>query len=46
MTIADWKGQWGQRPNAQIAVETDPEVFFQQFIERVSVFARTVDDAR
>lgn len=46
MTIADWKGQWGQRPNAQIAVETDPEVFFQRFIERVSVFARTVDDAR
>ena len=40
MTIADWSGHWGRRPNAQVGVEVDAAVFFERFIERVGPFAR------
>ena len=40
MTIADWSGHWGRRPNARVGVEVDAAVFFQRFIERVGPFAR------
>lgn len=45
MTIADWKGQWGRNSNAQIAIETDPAVFFDRFVERVAAFARKLGAA-
>jgi purine nucleosidase len=41
-TIADWAGLWGRRPNAAIAVDTDPAAFFSHFIERVGGLARRV----
>ncbi len=40
MTVADWSGRWGRRPNALIGTETDPTVFFDRFIDRVGRFAR------
>lgn len=40
MTVADWSGHWGRRPNALIGVRTDPTVFFDRFVDRVGRFAR------
>jgi purine nucleosidase len=40
MTIADWSGHWGRRPNARVGVGVDPTVFFDRFIQRVGPFAR------
>ena len=40
MTVADWSGHWGRRPNALIGTETDPAVFFDRFVDRVGRFAR------
>ena len=40
MTVADWSGRWGRRPNALIGVEVDPAAFFDRFIDRVGAFAR------
>jgi purine nucleosidase len=40
MTVTDWSGQWGRKPNALIGVGVDPEVFFEEFIDRVGAFAR------
>jgi len=39
MTVTDWAGRWGRKPNALIAVGVDPTVFFDRFIERVGPFA-------
>ena len=39
MTVTDWTGRWGRKPNALIAVHADPTVFFDRFIERVGPFA-------
>ncbi|NYE95356.1 purine nucleosidase [Psychromicrobium silvestre] len=41
-TIADWHGLWGREANALVAVQTNPEEFFEQLIERVGAFARTI----
>lgn len=41
-TIADWAGIWGREPNANIVVDTDPDVFFENLISRVSKLARRV----
>ncbi len=41
-TVADWRGMWGRRPNADIVVDTDPEEFFRRTIERVGALARRV----
>ena len=41
-TVADWRGMWGRRPNADIAVDTDPEEFFRRTIERVGALARSL----
>ncbi|WP_216898065.1 nucleoside hydrolase [Nocardia alni] len=41
-TVADWAGMWGREPNADIVVGTDPKIFFDQLIDRVGDFARTV----
>jgi purine nucleosidase len=40
MTIADWSGRWGRKPNAQNGVGVDPAAFFERFIDRVGPFAR------
>ena len=40
MTVADWRGHWGRRPNALIGMEVDPTVFFDRFISRVGAFAQ------
>lgn len=41
-TIADWHGLWGRPSNAQVAIKTNPESFFEQLIERVGRFARNI----
>lgn len=40
MTVTDWSGRWGRKPNALIGVGVDPAVFFDRFIDRVGAFAR------
>jgi purine nucleosidase len=40
MTVTDWSGRWGRKPNALIGVGADSTVFFDRFIERVGPFAR------
>jgi purine nucleosidase len=39
MTIADWSGRWGRKPNAQVGIGADPARFFDRYIERVGPFA-------
>lgn len=44
-TVADWHGMWGRPPNADVAVGTDPESFFDNLIDRVgSHLCRTTKD--
>jgi purine nucleosidase len=40
MTVTDWSGRWGRKPNALIGVGVDPAVFFDRFIDRVGPFAQ------
>jgi purine nucleosidase len=40
MTVADWSGRWGRKPNARIGIGVDPAAFFERFVERVGPFAR------
>jgi purine nucleosidase len=40
MTVTDWSGRWGRKPNALVAVGVDPATFFARFIDRVGPFAR------
>lgn len=42
MTVADLTGMWGRPANVDIAIRTDPAVFFDRLIERVGAFARDV----
>ncbi|MBO0866733.1 MAG: nucleoside hydrolase [Mycobacterium sp.] len=39
MTVTDWSGRWGRKPNALIGVGVDPAAFFDRFIGRVGPFA-------
>jgi purine nucleosidase len=39
MTVTDWSGSWGRKPNALIGVGVDPAAFFDRLIERVGPFA-------
>jgi purine nucleosidase len=39
MTVTDWSGRWGRKPNALIGVGVDPAVFFARFIDRIGPFA-------
>lgn len=41
-TVADWRGMWGRRPNAEIVVDTDPAEFFRRTIDRVGALARAL----
>lgn len=42
MTVADWRGHWGRRPNANIGVEVDPDVVLNRLIARVGPYAATL----
>lgn len=39
MTIADRRGLWGRRPNADVAVEADAQTFIVRLLERVGRLA-------
>jgi purine nucleosidase len=39
MTVTDWSGRWGRKPNALVGVGVDPTVFFDRFVDRVGPFA-------
>lgn len=41
-TVADWRGMWGRRLNADIVVDTDPAEFFRRTIDRVGGLARAL----
>jgi purine nucleosidase len=43
-SIADWRGLWGRRPNADVAVSADAEVFLERLVERVGALAASVED--
>jgi purine nucleosidase len=43
MTVTDWSGRWGRKPNARIGVGVDPTAFFERFVERVGPFARRLE---
>jgi purine nucleosidase len=40
MTVTDWSGRWGRKPNALIGVGVDSAVFFDRFVESVGPFAQ------
>jgi purine nucleosidase len=40
MTVTDWSGRWGRKPNALVGVGVDPAVFFDRFIDRIGPFAQ------
>src|ERR1700757_2073250 len=40
MTVTDWSGRWGRKPNALIGVGVDPTAFFDRFVDLVGPFAR------
>lgn len=46
MTIADWSGHWGRRPNVRVGVDTDPVAFFARLIERIGPFAQSLEARR
>lgn len=41
-TVADLSGMWGREPNVDIAISTNPDVFFDRMIDRISALARRV----
>lgn len=41
-TVADWHGLWRRPKNAWVAVQTEPEAFFDDLIRRVAALARSV----
>ncbi|MEU0869240.1 nucleoside hydrolase [Nocardia brasiliensis] len=41
-TVADWAGMWGRKPNADIVIGTDQDLFFDRLISRIGDFARAV----
>ncbi|HEY1840421.1 MAG TPA: nucleoside hydrolase [Mycobacterium sp.] len=42
MTVTDWSGRLGRKPNALIGVDVDPTVFFDRFVDRVGVLAASL----
>ncbi len=45
-TIADWRGLWGRRPNADVAVEADAAEFLRRLVQRVGISRRPVGRRR
>lgn len=40
MTVADWRGVWKRKPNAEVAVGVKAEAMIAQFLERMERLAR------
>jgi purine nucleosidase len=40
MTVADWRGVWRRRPNAEVAVDVRAEAMIDQFLDRMEALAR------
>jgi purine nucleosidase len=45
-TVADERGFWNRPVNAEIATSTDPDLFFDDLIDRIAPFAIAVQDLR
>jgi len=45
-TVADWSGIWGRDPDADIVVGTEPEFFFDHFVDRVAFYVRDLNIPR
>jgi purine nucleosidase len=45
MTVADWSGRWGRKPNMRVGIGVDPAMFFDRFIDRVGPFAKRLGTA-
>jgi purine nucleosidase len=41
MTVADWRGVWKRKPNAEVAVGVRAEATIAQFLERIERLAKT-----
>jgi purine nucleosidase len=39
MTVADWRGRWGRKPNAEVAIAVRADRMIAQFLERVERLA-------
>ena len=46
MTVVDWNGSWGRAPNADVAVEVDPERFLDELVGRLTALGRSVAGSR
>jgi inosine-uridine nucleoside N-ribohydrolase len=42
MTVADWSAKWRREPNALIAVDADPQAYFDRVIPRLAAFLREI----
>ena len=42
MTVADWRGRWGRKPNAEVAVAVRADRMIAQFLDRMERLARTL----
>ena len=40
MTVADWRGLWKRRPNAEVALEVDVPRFLRAFFDAMERLAR------
>jgi purine nucleosidase len=40
MTVADWRGVWRRRPNAEVAVGVRADSMIDQFLDRMATLAR------
>lgn len=45
-TVADFRGLWGQAPNARIVVANDPEQCFGELISSIGALARSIGAGR
>ena len=41
MTVADWRGQWKRRANAEVATGVDAPRFIAAYLEAIERLART-----
>lgn len=41
-TVADWAGHWNRAPNVDVAVAANPAAFFDDLIDRVGRYAKSV----
>jgi purine nucleosidase len=46
MTVVDWRGLWGRKPNADVAVAIDVERFLGELVDGLAALGRSVAGAR